>query len=306
MTLSIGVDIGGTNLRVGVVQQTTILYETRFPADFSSLCKQYPPQVAWQEILRLTVGAVQEAILEHPEVSAIGIGFPGFIDPVSGLIAQSPNLPGLRNVNLAGGLAEQLQLPVVVENDALVAAYGEYLLQGEPGKSLAYIGLGTGVGGGLIHGGRPFTGDHGIAMEVGHLIVDPGGRPCGCGNQGCLEQYASAPGVTISYEKLSGEYLSTTKIAELASKGDELALQSFKLAGSSLAIVVAHLIKILDVQNILLGGGLSQAWEYMQDAFQHQLDHDLIPALKEKSNILISQSGDQAGIIGAAYLASQA
>ncbi|MCB5187550.1 ROK family protein [Methylobacillus caricis] len=304
MRPAIGIDIGGTNLRIGVAQGTTILYENRFTADFSSICKQHSPQFAWQEILRLTMGAVQDAVSHHPEVKSIGIGFPGFIDPASGRIAQSPNLPGLRSVDLAGDLTELLRLPVVVENDALVAAYGEYLLHGEPQKSLAYIGLGTGVGGGLIHAGKPFPGDHGIAMEIGHLIVDPGGRPCGCGNQGCLEQYASASGVAISYEKLSGKYLPTALIAELAKQEDALALQAFRQAGISLAMGVAHLIKILDVENILIGGGLSQAWMYMKDAFQQQLDHDLIPVLKRKNRIIISQSGDKGGIIGAAYLSA--
>lgn len=298
----LGVDIGGTNLRVGVVRGLDVVHELRFPADFSSICKQHAPAIAWQEILRITVSALQEMVADYPAVQGVGIGFPGFINPETGRVLQSPNLPGLRDVDLAGDLSAMLNLPVKVENDALVAAFAEYMLLADKPRSMVYIGLGTGVGGGLIHGGQPYPGDHGMAMEIGHLITTPNGRRCGCGNHGCLEQYAAATGVIASYAEATGEQLLAHEIAAKAQQGDQHALAAYILAGRNLGQGIAHLAKTLDPALVLIGGGMSQAWPLMQDALRQQLHQDLIPVLRDRTNIVVSSSGDQAGIIGAAYL----
>ncbi|MCB5189789.1 ROK family protein [Methylobacillus arboreus] len=300
--LSIGVDIGGTNLRVGVVSGQKVIDEQRFPADFSAICKQHAPAIAWQEILRITLSALQRALLAHPEVTGIGIGFPGFINPETGRVMQSPNLPGLRDVDLAADLAKLTGLPVKLENDASVAAFGEYILLESPPRSMIYIGLGTGVGGGLIHAGQPYPGDHGVAMEVGHLIVEPGGRMCGCGNHGCLEQYAAAPGVVANYTEATGTRITAHEIAARAATGEAAALDAYAIAGRYLGQVIAHLAKALDPQLVLVGGGMSKAWQYIYPALQAQFDQDLIPVLKNKITIMVSNSSDQAGIIGAAHL----
>lgn len=301
-----GVDIGGTNLRVGVIHENRLIYEKRTHADFSNLCKSHPADVAWQQIIDITRQALQEALAVYPQIASIGIGFPGFIDPVSGNIAQSPNLPGLRDVDLAGDLSQAIGRPVIVENDALAAAYGEFCLQGYPG-SLIYLGLGTGVGGGLIDAGKPFPGQHGVAMEVGHIIVDPvennvKARRCGCGNYGCLEQYASASGVTMTYEAATGQHATAEVIADLAGAGNRDAQHAYRLAGTCLAQALAHILKVVDVGQVVIGGGMSLAWPLMQPAFEKRLQADLIPVLRDKINIKISDAGDQAGIIGAASL----
>ncbi len=300
--LNIGVDIGGTNLRVGVVQARKVIHEQRVVADFSSICKQHAPTIALQEILRISLSALQQAMKQYPDVNGIGIGFPGFIDPVAGHVVQSPNLPGLRHVDIAGELSRLIGLPVVMENDALVAAFGEFLLLPQAPRSMVYIGLGTGVGGGFIHAAKPYPGDHGIAMEVGHLITEPKGRLCGCGNHGCLEQYAAAPGVSQSYHQVTGESLSAQDIAERAVQGDSAALDAYALAGRHLGLAIAHLAKILDPEVVLIGGGMSQAWPYFSPALFQQLHDDSIPILRDKIDVRVSNSSDQAGIIGAAHL----
>lgn len=306
--MRIGVDIGGTNLRVGVVDDVSLVYEKRFHADFASLCKSQTPDVAWAEIVRITSNAIQEAISAYPGASFVGIGFPGFIDPVTNNVAQSPNLPGLSNVNLGQAVSQSINLPVIVENDALAAAYGEYRLLKAKGQvaeaSLIYLGLGTGVGGGLVYADRPFPGLHGVAMEVGHIIIEPGGRLCGCGNRGCMEQYASASGVVHSFESSTGKRLDTHQIADLAESGNMEAILAFELAANALAQALAHILKIVDIGQVVIGGGLSQAWPLMQYVFRQRLDADLIPVLRGKIDIRISGSGDQAGIIGAALLSS--
>jgi glucokinase len=302
MSLRIGVDIGGTNLRVGVVDGVRIIDEIRRTADFSAICRSHPPEMAWRHIIQITAEALQEMLKRHPQVESIGIGFPGFIDPLSGMVAQSPNLPGLKNVDLAGDLADILRSPVMVENDALAAAYGEYKLHPEAASSLIYVGLGTGVGGGLIVNHQPFTGQHGYAMEIGHLIVAQHGRWCGCGNRGCMEQYASASGVSISYEAAAGKKLAADAIAKLAQTGDQDAIAAYQLAGETLAQALAHILKVLDIKLVVIGGGMSQAWTLMKPTFEHRLDQDLIPVLRNKVAIKVSSSADQAGIVGAALL----
>lgn len=306
MILRAGIDVGGTNLRIGVVDGTQIVDQHRIHADFAQLCHMHAAHESWTHIIDAIATPLHHILVRYPEVASIGIGFPGFINPASGFVLQSPNLPGLHHVDLAGDLAKAIGRPVIVENDAVAAAYGEYRLLGDDSGSLAYIGLGTGVGGGLIHSGRPYTGRHGAAMEVGHIIVDhsEAARPCGCGNRGCLEQYASASGVSVSYRLATGFDLDSLKVAQLAREGDPRALSAFDLAGTSLAQAIAHIAKILDISQVIIGGGLSNSWALMQTSFDTQLQADLIPVLRSNLTVSLSASGDEAGIIGAALLSS--
>ncbi len=304
MSLRIGVDIGGTNLRVGVVDGSRMIDEFRSAADFSAICHSSPADIAWQKIIQITADALQEMLRRFPGVASIGVGFPGFIDPILGTVAQSPNLPGLRDVDLAGELSRLLDRPVMVENDALAAAYGEYRLHPEAAASLIYLGLGTGVGGGLIVNHQPFVGQHGYAMEIGHLIVEPDGRLCGCGNRGCMEQYASASGVSISYHAQTARKLDANAIAQLAQAGDADAIDAYHLAANTLAQALAHILKVVDIKQVVIGGGMSHAWPLMSQIFHRRLDKDLIPVLRNRIAVNISSSGDHAGIIGAALLSA--
>jgi glucokinase len=303
MAKSIGIDVGGTNLRIGVFDDLHLIQEIRFQADFSAICKAQTPTHAWQTVLDTTAHSVQDVLAQYPEVQHIGIGFPGFIDPKTQTISQSPNLPGLSNVNLAHDLADILQKKVIVENDALAAAYGEYCLVDKPVSGLIYIGLGTGLGGGLIYSGAPFAGSHGVAMEVGHIIVCQNGRLCGCGNRGCVEQYASASGVANSYLERTQLHRSAFEIAQLADAGDEVARLCYQLAGEYLAHMLASVLKVLDVPNVVVGGGMRHAWHLLYPSFQSTLEADLIPALRQKVTVTPSKTEDIAGMLGASLLA---
>lgn len=314
MALMIGIDVGGTNLRLGVIEcgdtqnsPARLLDEMRFQADFSVLCKFYQkdPDQAWREIIDTIARAIESVRAKYPAVIAVGIGFPGFIDPSTQKISLSPNLPGLSNVDLSKDLSALIALPVITENDALAAAYGEFAMAAASIDNMIYLGLGTGVGGGLILNRSPFPGQHGVAMEVGHIITVPNGRLCGCGNHGCMEQYASASGVSTTYLEASGEHYSAAEIAAHAGAGDQDAIAAYNLAGESLAQALAHILKVIDVTEIVIGGGMSAGWQFMQPAFQQRLEQDLIPALRGKVNVHVSGIGDQAGMIGAAMLARQ-
>lgn len=299
----VGVDVGGSNLRVGVVQNRQIVWERRHSANFSQICRDHPPDIALEKIVEELSLGIRRAHLEYPEITSIGIGFPGFIDPANGQVSLSPNLPGLRDVDIAHPLSLQMVLPVKLENDALCAAWGEYLLIDPPPGNLLYLGLGTGVGGGLILNGKPWPGQHGVSMEAGHIIIHPGGRPCGCGNSGCLEQYASASGVVLSYRELAGKALDPEAIAGLAAKGDPHALDAYRIAAEALATGLAHILKVIDIETVVIGGGLSASWPLLQKHFDPSLDAELIPALRGRIRILPARAGDQAGMLGAALLA---
>jgi glucokinase len=302
MALSIGIDVGGTNLRVGVFNGLQLVDEARIQADFSQICKENNSAEAWQKILNVSASAIQSVLAKHADVQAIGIGFPGFITPKTQIIAKSPNLPGLKDVNLAADLSQLISKKVIVENDANAAAYGEYCLAGKPLGGLIYLGLGTGVGGGLIIAGKPFAGEHGCAMEVGHIIIEPNGRLCGCGNLGCMEQYASASGVAISYFIATQQQLSAHEIAVLANTGDKHAIAAYELAANALAQSLASILKVVDVQNVVIGGGLTGAWNLIQSAFNQRLEADLIPVLRGKISVKISTANDTAGMLGASML----
>lgn len=303
----IGIDVGGTNLRVGVIQQCSVIWAQRIHADFSTFCHTHTGEAALDFILDTLAGAIREAQARYPMVRAAGIGFPGFIDPSSRRVIQSPNLPGLSDVDLLTPLSRILNLPVSIENDALAAAFGEYVvLDQKQRESLIYLGLGTGVGGGLILEGHPYRGGHGVAMEVGHIIIEPNGRPCGCGNRGCMEQYASASGVTLTYAELAGgqQDMDSALVAALAREGDTHAMRAFERAGEALAQGLATILKVVDVSRVVIGGGMSQSWELMRATFHDRLEADLIPALRGRIHIDVSRSADQSGMIGAAMLAT--
>lgn len=299
----IGIDVGGTNFRLGVVQDLRVVWERRFQSDFSGVCRRQSAVEALETITATLNDAVAEARIAYPAIRAIGIGFPGFIDPTSRQVISSPNLPNLSNADIVTPLERRSGLTVVLENDASAAAYGEFALSTRSDGNLIYMGLGTGVGGGLVLQGKLHGGAHGVAMEVGHLTVERGGRLCGCGNRGCLEQYASTNGVVQTYAELTGKSLSAYDIALAAQQKERAAVQAFEQAGEYLASALAHIAKVVDVGDVVVGGGMSASWDLMQAAFERRLNEDLIPALRGKVKVHISQAQDQAGIIGAAMLA---
>lgn len=307
--LRLGIDVGGTNLRMGVFSDLRMIAERREALRLGEACARARTDDAAAQLVVDALGdAIAASLQEHPGIAAIGIGFPGFIHPHSGLLLQSPNLPHLHDVDIAAPLRERFGVPIALENDANAAAYGEYLLarEREPGlRHFLYLGLGTGVGGGLVLRGRPHRGSHGVAMEIGHLIVEPGGRRCGCGNQGCLEQYASATGVQRSYTEQTGHAPDVKVIAQLAGEGHQAAKAAFDRAGQTLGQALAHILKVVDVSQVCIGGGMSAAWDCFYPTLRERLEADLIPALRGQVHIHPSTSKDQAGMLGAARLADE-
>jgi len=297
----LGVDVGGTNIRLAIVDtQGEIGERSNQQADLSQL----NGQGAAQCVLDTLSEAILPLLEKHPQITAVGIGFPGFFDNKTGLMISSPNIPGLRDFALADALHKRLRLPVHVQNDASLAALGEFRFGAVQGlSSLLHLTLGTGIGGGLILNGKMYGGDGGMAMEIGHMHIAPEGRICGCGNTGCLETYASATAVSQGYLEQSGKRLNAQQICLLAEQGNQLALTILEEAGHYLGRAIAEAVKLLDVRHVSISGGLSQAWSLLFPTLSQALEERLIPPLRGRIHVCHSALNDDAGILGAAIFA---
>ena len=306
--LTIGIDVGGTNLRFGVFRGNDCLDSIRHEVDLHAKCAAAADsESAARLFTELLEAGIAQLRHQYPEIIRVGVAVPGFVN-AKGVLLQSPNIPQLIHFDLQSAVQNACQLPVLIENDANAAGYGEFWEEKQENpelRDLLYVGLGTGVGGGWVHDDRPWRGEHGTAMEIGHLIVVPGGRRCGCGNQGCLEQYASARGIQSSYVELTGTAPDTAVIAQMACDGRPEASQTFQMAGDYLGQALASILKVADVRVIRVGGGVSAAWDCFAPALMQRLDADLIPALRGEVEVKRGNHDDLAGMRGVALLADQ-
>jgi len=301
-------DIGGTNLRLAIIDQAgKILDESRVQAELSLHSAASQPAAETHIITTLSHSIHTFLKQSCYTVHAVGIGFPGFFHGQTGVLASSPNLPLLHDFRLAELLSNSIEKPVAVQNDALCAAIGEHRFgAGKGEENLLHITLGTGVGGGLILNQTPYGGEHGMAMEFGHLCVErspTNSRPCGCGNMGCLESYASATAVIQTYAEKTGLHCRAKEIYDKACAGDAIAQVILTQAGRYLGMAIAETVKLLDISTITVSGGLSGAWPIIHPALVETLDTNLIPPLKGKITVLQSTLADNAGLLGAAAIA---
>jgi glucokinase len=281
-SFAIGVDLGGTNLRIAAVDADGNLLEKVTTGTQVGKGRDY------------VIGEMTDAInLLAKKFSAkmtlegVGIGVPGIIDKRTGMLRESPNLPGWDDYPVRDEIEKRLSAPVVLENDANVAAFGEGWLGAARGyNEVCMITLGTGVGGGIVMGGRIWQGMNGMAGEVGHLTVDPNGHPCKCGNIGCAEQYASATaimrmaraeidgGAAVELAKLAqGQNIefSARAVFNLALQGDEAAQRVYDRVGWALGILISDLVNILNLRMYVIGGGVSNGWQAFAPKMFEQL-----------------------------------
>ncbi|NHC45628.1 ROK family glucokinase [Motilibacter aurantiacus] len=313
MGLTIGVDLGGTKVAAAVVDEDgTIVARTR---------SETPNTGA-----DATVGAILEAVRglreQHPQVEAVGVGAPGFIDERRSTVLFLTNLAGWRHRPLRAELEQALGLPVVVENDANVAAWGEAVYGAGRGEEyLVCVTVGTGIGGGIIVGGQLYRGRFGVAAEVGHFRVEPNGRPCGCGNRGCWEQYCSGNALVrearwraaedregaslmLSYGDGSPEGINGLDITDAARRGDRVAIASFESVGRWLGQGLADLAAILDPGCFVIGGGVSEAGDLLLEPARRTYTEVLTGrAYRPLAEIRQATLGNDAGVVGAADLA---
>ena len=313
----IGIDLGGTLIKFGLLDENRQTGGTgHLPTPRDGGADGLIAQMV-QGARRLTA----EAHLRQQDLVAVGIGAPGPADLAQGVILAMPNIPGIENVALAGRVGEALGVPAVLENDANAAAYGEYCCGcGQGSRSLVLLTLGTGVGSGVIVEGQVLHGSHDIGGEFGHMIVQPEGEPCPCGQRGCLERYSSAAAIARRARQLVEGGRSSTLAEVLRSKGelnakdvedahkagDALASQLWDEAARYLAVACVNICRILDPDLIVLSGGLAGAGDDLLEpvrAHFRRLHWSLTPT---RTQVTLSALGGQAGVIGAAAIAWRA
>jgi glucokinase len=301
--LFIGIDVGGTNLRCALVDHSGSILErrrceSRIEEGRDAFCERLISEIS---VLK------NAAALRGVLVEAIGIGVPGLIGR-DGMVHSSVNMRPLEGLNLAAFVEAESALPTVCGNDANVIALGEQRFGAGRGfSSIVVITIGTGLGSGLILDGKLWTGRGGFAAEFGHITVDPEGYPCPCGNRGCLEQYASAGAlVRFARERMpekADESLSAEKVAELARKGDFAALAAFDQLGYWLGIGLASLANTLNIQAVIIGGGVAASFDLLLPALRRNIQQRCFPEIYEGLVIENAHLGDDAGLLGGAALA---
>jgi len=306
--VSIGIDIGGTSVK-GVLYHPV--------QGFSPVLRR--PTVDPQgnnQVLEAVKDLIHQLQKDAP-LKGLGVGTPGLVDQNGHLFGDAVNISGWTDIPLKEYLEGVYKVPVQVANDVNFTAYGEWRLgAGQNTDNMVCISLGTGVGSGLVLGGKLFLGASGMAGELGHVVVDEGGRLCNCGLKGCLERYSSATGIHDTARLMAKDFCSPLAEAVRASaeedfpsaktvydyrtKGDPLAEEAHRISCRYLAKAIGHLAQILNPGVIVLGGGVLEAGEVIIEGIQEQLAPYLLPLGKEHIKILRAQLGANAGVYGAA------
>jgi glucokinase len=305
---AIGLDVGGT--KIGAA---------RVGADGSILARARVPSPATDP--ERTVAAMVEVARQvlTPDVVAVGIGAAGLVDSATGILRFAPNL-AWRDVPLAERVTAAMGLPAIVDNDATVAAWGEFRFgAGRGSRHLLLVAVGTGIGGGIVTDGRVYRGAHGFAGEIGHVIVEPGGPQCGCGNRGCWEQVASGRAIQRAGREAAERYphsgiarlaegvparVTGSVVTRAAQDGDDTARTILAKVGRRLGEGIAGLVNVLDPATVVLGGGALAAGDLLLEparrAFASAVE---APEARPAVPLVAAELGNEAAVVGAATLA---
>lgn len=296
-----GIDIGGTNTTLGIINETGDVIETHA---FSTKAYETPEKFVDD------VGNKINEVHSKFKLEGVGIGAPNG-NYYTGCIEFAPNLPWKGKIALAVLFTQKTNLICKVTNDANAAAVGEMKFGGAVGmKNFIMVTLGTGVGSGIVVDGNIVLGHDGFAGELGHTIVLPAGRDCGCNRQGCLETYCSAGGIKKTYFEISGKQLEPGQkidyLAELADKGDKDALATFEITGQILGLALANVSALTSPEAIFLFGGPLHCGEYLIDPVKKYFTKNLLSIYDDKIKILTSLlTKNHAAILGAASLVKE-
>lgn len=310
MGLTVGVDVGGTKIAAGVVDEKgTILQRARRESPASD-----------SDAIEECIADLVRELTADNAVDAVGVGAAGFVDVSRSIVLFAPNL-AWREEPLRVDLERRINLPVVIENDANAAAWGEFAFgAGADADDLLLVTVGTGVGGGIVLDGRLHRGTFGVAAEIGHLRVVPEGLPCPCGNRGCWEQYASGSALVRGARERAREDVSARSlvdraggdvgsisgpmITQAAQEGDPFAVAELALLGRWLGEGIASLAAVLDPGVVVIGGGVSGAGALLLDPIREHYRANLTGrAHRPELAIRAAELGNDAGLIGAADLA---
>lgn len=307
----LGVDLGGTKILTALVDDLgRVLDRVRIATPAGG------PDAVVAAIVDSVRTVTGRAGIARAAVGGLGVGAPGPMDPATGVVFEPPNLPGWRDVPLAEMLASRLRLRVFVENDANAAALGERWAGAGVGvDDLVYITVSTGIGGGLILGGRLYHGVSGTAGEIGHMVIEPGGPRCNCGRFGCLEALAAGPAITreareairsgapTTLSQLPDEALTAETVARAAWDGDPVARQIYARAAAALGVGVTNLVNLLNPAMVIIGGGVARAGELIFAPVRRIVREEAFERPGAAVQIVPAALGDDVGAIGAAAVA---
>jgi len=311
----IGVDMGGTNVRMGIVTPVgKVLKKTQYPIDISK-----KGLALLEEVVSNLKNFIRRELKESKQLIGIGIGIAGAIDMKRGIINESPNIKDLKGFALRDFLEKRISYSIAIENDANAFILGEGWVGAAKGcKHYCGITLGTGVGGGIVVAGEILHGVEGMAGEVGHMVINPKGPLCGCGGRGCLEVYASGTGIRRmaleAIEKGKGkgilkwsggdpQQMTSENVFEAAQSGNVTAKKIFNEMGRSLGLGLVNLIHLFNPEKIVIGGKVSRAWDYFIGSVMEIVQERSMKGPREKVQIVKAECGDDAGMLGAAYSA---
>jgi glucokinase len=309
------IDLGGTNLRAANIDRAGhIHHRLKQPTPASASADEIVAEVS------ATVRACEAvAAKSDRSIHTVSLVVPGSVQAETGVIVNAPNIPSLRGFKLGAALEDALAQKVLIENDANAAALGEMWQGAARGcRTIVCFTLGTGVGSGIILDGQLWRGADGTAGEIGHTSIDPfGGVQCKCGNVGCLEVYASATAIvrmtrealannqSSSLHSLSADDLTAEKIFRAASAGDELARDVFQRMGTYLGVALANVVNTFNPERIVIGGGVSAAFDLFALRARDELMKRAFPVPAKRCQLVKAECGDDAGLLGAAWLACQ-
>jgi glucokinase len=317
MDLFVGCDLGGTNIKAGLVDISAgqVLLSRSTPT-----LAQEGPEAVMGRIADLIRKVIAENGASMEDIQGVGVSAPGLLDLEKGIVLFLTNLHGhWPNVPLQSHLSSELDLPVAILNDARAITLGEYTFgAGRGATNMACLAIGTGIGGGVIVDGQLVLGLRGQAGELGHLTIDLNGPRCGCGNKGCMEAFAAAPAIATMGVKvvqrgqatLIGELvdydlnkITPEVIAEAARKGDEIAREIWKDTGSYIGTGIANLIVTLAPERIVISGGVAAAGDLLLDPIRRTIKERVFLIPVEEIQILTGELGNDAGVLGMAQWA---
>lgn len=297
-SLSIGIDIGGTGTKFGVVNtEGKILEQATLPT------AEYSTPELFADALSQSLKGMISGCGGKDHFRGVGLGAPNG-NFYTGNIEHAPNLRWRGIVPMARLLSERLDLPARLTNDANAAAMGELIYGSASGmKDFFVVTLGTGLGSGIVSGGKVVYGKTGFAGELGHVIVKKNGRPCGCGRAGCLETYASATGLSLSAKEKMGKALSSSEVAQAAEAGDKVALEIFEETGMILGEALANAVVLFSPEAIFLYGGVARAGDLIFNPTRNHFEKNMLNIFQKSVKILPSGLIESdAAILGAAAL----
>lgn len=311
----IGIDLGGTTTKIAFVShEGEILQKWSIPTDISENGKHIVPN-----IIASLKKTMTDAGYTKDQFMGIGMGTPGAVNIEEGTVIGAFNLNWKTTQHVRDQIQAALGLQLVLENDANVAALGEFWKgAGEKDTDVIFVTLGTGVGGGVIAGGQLLHGVNGGAGELGHITVQPNGYLCTCGKRGCLEQYSSATGIVHVAKDMAAEFTGKSRLKELfdnheevtskmvvylADNGDILANRIVDRVSFYLGLALANSANILNPANIIIGGGVSAAGNTLLQPTTRYFQENTFPAVRDSTRLKLAQLGNDAGAIGASSLA---